>query len=208
MSLSYLDKTGLAALWAKIKSIIPTKTSELTNDSGYTDNTGTVRSVTILSGYGISCSNENAITSTGIRTLSLNASEARNKLGMKYGVLLKSTTNSKSVPSSTTEFTAVDNISTADGLTTGYWLIQATVNFSANATGYRVAVLSQNNSISGANNWGTVIVGASPSDVTRIQVTALMNITSTTIPIYLFVKQNSGSTRSVIVQMRAFRLSL
>lgn len=208
MSLSYLDKTGLADLWAKIKGIIPTKTSELTNDSGYTDNTGTVRSVAIKGESGISCSSEVAITTVGTRILSLDASAARSELGTKYGILSKNTTSSTDVESSTTTFTAIDNISKADGLTTGYWLIQATVNFSANASGYRVAVISQNNSISGANNWGTVIVGASPSDVTRIQVTALMNITSTTTPIHVFVKQNSGSTRSVIAQMRAFRLSL
>ena len=32
---SFLDSTGLAHLWDKVKSLIPTKTSELTNDSGY-----------------------------------------------------------------------------------------------------------------------------------------------------------------------------
>ena len=32
---SYLDKTGLTYLWAKIKNKIPTKTSQLTNDSNY-----------------------------------------------------------------------------------------------------------------------------------------------------------------------------
>lgn len=32
---SYLDKTGLNTLWTKIKSIVPTKTSDLQNDSGY-----------------------------------------------------------------------------------------------------------------------------------------------------------------------------
>lgn len=31
----YLDKTGLRYLWNKIKVLIPTKTSQLTNDSGY-----------------------------------------------------------------------------------------------------------------------------------------------------------------------------
>lgn len=31
----FLDKTGLNYFWAKIKALIPTKTSQLTNDSGY-----------------------------------------------------------------------------------------------------------------------------------------------------------------------------
>ena len=34
-SISYLDKTGLALVWEKIKSIIPKKVSDLTNDSGF-----------------------------------------------------------------------------------------------------------------------------------------------------------------------------
>lgn len=33
--MKYLDKNGLTYLWSKIKSKIPTKTSDLTNDSGY-----------------------------------------------------------------------------------------------------------------------------------------------------------------------------
>lgn len=32
---SFLDATGLARLWAAIKAIVPTKTSDLTNDSGF-----------------------------------------------------------------------------------------------------------------------------------------------------------------------------
>ena len=31
----FLDQTGLAYFWGKLKALIPTKTSELTNDSGY-----------------------------------------------------------------------------------------------------------------------------------------------------------------------------
>lgn len=34
-SINYLDKAGLSTLWSKIKGIIPTKTSDLTNDSGF-----------------------------------------------------------------------------------------------------------------------------------------------------------------------------
>ena len=43
-SYNYLDKTGLGELWAKIKGITPTKTSDLTNDSGFvtTDTTYTI----------------------------------------------------------------------------------------------------------------------------------------------------------------------
>ena len=31
----FLDQTGLAYFWGKLKALIPTKTSELTNDSGF-----------------------------------------------------------------------------------------------------------------------------------------------------------------------------
>lgn len=31
----YLNKTGLGLVWAKIKALVPTKTSDLTNDSGF-----------------------------------------------------------------------------------------------------------------------------------------------------------------------------
>lgn len=33
--MNFLDKTGLDRLWKKIKSLIPTKTSELENDSSF-----------------------------------------------------------------------------------------------------------------------------------------------------------------------------
>ena len=33
--MNFLDKTGLERLWNKIKSLIPTRTSQLSNDSGY-----------------------------------------------------------------------------------------------------------------------------------------------------------------------------
>ena len=34
-TINFLDKTGLSYLWGKIKALIPTKTSDLTNDSGF-----------------------------------------------------------------------------------------------------------------------------------------------------------------------------
>ena len=53
---------------------IPTKVSELTNDSGFTTNKGTVTSVTISAGTGISVNSSSAITSSGSRTISLSNS--------------------------------------------------------------------------------------------------------------------------------------
>ena len=53
---------------------IPTKVSELTNDSGFTTNKGTVTSVTIKAGTGISVDSSSAITTSGTRTISLSNS--------------------------------------------------------------------------------------------------------------------------------------
>lgn len=47
MSYKFLDQTGLSHFWDKIKAKIPTKVSQLTNDSGFTTNTGTVSSVAV-----------------------------------------------------------------------------------------------------------------------------------------------------------------
>lgn len=52
-------------------SDIPTKVSDLTNDSGFTTNKGTVTSVTIKAGTGISVDSTSAITTSGTRTISL-----------------------------------------------------------------------------------------------------------------------------------------
>lgn len=35
MATNYLDKTGLGTLWGKIKALVPTKVSDLNNDSGF-----------------------------------------------------------------------------------------------------------------------------------------------------------------------------
>lgn len=55
-------------------SDIPTKVSDLTNDSGFTTNKGTVTSVTIKAGTGISVDSTSAITTSGTRTISLSNS--------------------------------------------------------------------------------------------------------------------------------------
>ena len=39
MANKYLDNTGLSYLWGKIKALVPTKVSDLTNDSNYATQT-------------------------------------------------------------------------------------------------------------------------------------------------------------------------
>ena len=63
---NYLDKTGLTYFWSKIKAALPTKTSDLTNDSGFvsTSDTGTV-STTMLA--------DDAVTSAKIDWSTINS---------------------------------------------------------------------------------------------------------------------------------------
>ena len=68
MATSYLDKTGLTYLWGKIKNQIPTKTSDLTNDSNFVTSTQLSTKVDIAQGsanankYLATDSNGNVIT--------------------------------------------------------------------------------------------------------------------------------------------------
>lgn len=63
-SYNYLDKAGLTTLWSKIKDAIPTKTSDLTNDSGFiTSDTNTTYSIS-MSGNVITMTGSNGSTST------------------------------------------------------------------------------------------------------------------------------------------------
>ena len=63
------DKTGTIALTSDIPTV-PTKTSDLTNDSNFVTSSG-VTSITLKAGGGISLDTDNtAITSTGTRTIS------------------------------------------------------------------------------------------------------------------------------------------
>lgn len=63
-SINYLDKTGLTTLWGKIKALVPTKTSDLTNDSGFvTTDTNTTYTVS-MSGRVITLTGSNGSTSS------------------------------------------------------------------------------------------------------------------------------------------------
>ena len=68
--MKYLDKDGLLYLWGKIKAKIPTKTSDLTNDSGYlTSHLTAGRSINITN---------NAINNIGVTDVSVSPNEAGN----------------------------------------------------------------------------------------------------------------------------------
>lgn len=63
-SYNYLDKAGVGNLWNKIKGIVPTKVSDLTNDSGYvTTDTNTTYTISRFNNV-ITLSGSNGSTST------------------------------------------------------------------------------------------------------------------------------------------------
>ena len=46
-----LDETGLGLVWAKIKAIIPTKTTDLTNDAGFITSSAIANKANLSNGY-------------------------------------------------------------------------------------------------------------------------------------------------------------
>ena len=83
--MKYLDKDGLTYLWGKIKAKIPTKTSELTNDSGFSTFSGSYNDLTnkptipaqLSAGSHIDITN-NTIKNTGVWSVTESASSAAN----------------------------------------------------------------------------------------------------------------------------------
>lgn len=108
---------------------------------------------------------------------------------------------SANITSQTSPFTNIGSFSLSPGL----WLVIATVNFAANATGYRCGLISTSSNASGADYRGTIIVGASPTDVTRIQIVSLLQVTETT-TYYIEGKQNSGATLAATARVQRIKL--
>ena len=83
--MKYLDKDGLTYLWGKIKAKIPTKTSDLTNDSGFTTFSGNYNDLTnkptipaaLSAGSHIDITS-NTIKNTGVWEVSASDSNAAN----------------------------------------------------------------------------------------------------------------------------------
>lgn len=65
--MAYLDKDGLRRLWEKIKGIVPTKTSELTNDSGFLTEHQDIsgKQDTLVNGENIKTINNKSILGSG-----------------------------------------------------------------------------------------------------------------------------------------------
>ena len=106
------------------------------------------------------------------------------------------------VTSRTSPFTDLGSFT----LSKGTWLIIATINFASNSSGYRAGIISSTSGASSANYTSTVMCGAAPSDVTRMQIVSILQPSSDT-TYYVEAKQNSGSTLSCAARVMYIKLS-
>ena len=98
-----------------------------------------------------------------------------------------------SVASATSGMTELTNIT----LTTGLWMISASLRFPSNSTGYRYALISTTSAGGTAiNDWATALVSPAPGNTTRFGFVTYVNVTAASATYYLNARQNSGSTLS------------
>lgn len=157
MSTKYMGSNALAKLCELVKSAvsaleaaIPTKTSDLTNDSGY------LTTDTFSQTYA---------TKTELQDVD----EA--KLDKSVITLKKNSGTSSSVAKNT--YKSVTSLS----LEAGIWAIKGTLQFAANTVGYRAGCIHTSAAWSGENGFQ---IAATPSGTAVAQASAIVTLTSTT----------------------------
>ena len=109
-----------------------------------------------------------------------------------------------SVASATSGMTELTNIT----LTTGLWMISASLRFPSNSTGYRYALISTTSAGGTAiNDWATALVSPAPGNTTRFGFVTYVNVTAASATYYLNARQNSGSTLSCNGYLAAIKVS-
>lgn len=109
-----------------------------------------------------------------------------------------------SVTSATSGMTELTNIT----LTTGLWMISASLRFPSNSTGYRYALISTTSAGGTAiNDWATALVSPAPGNTTRFGFVTYVNVTAASATYYLNARQNSGSTLSCNGYLAAIKVS-
>ena len=190
MATKYLGSTALSKLCELVKSAIstleaaiPTKTSDLTNDSGFITSSA-------LEGYAT-------------------ATEVAKKANTEYVTNGLATKLDKSTI--TVESASKSNVTVATGTATnicsvtlaaGTWIVKGQLYFSANTSGYRIV------SIGTSKQWSTdntVLVGAAPTQGARLSTTEIFTLTAST-TYYLVAYQNSGSSLTGGGNLQAVRL--
>lgn len=109
-----------------------------------------------------------------------------------------------SVTSATSGMTELTNIT----LTTGLWMISASLRFPSNSTGYRYALISTTSAGGTAiNDWATALMPPAPGNTTRFGFVTYVNVTAASATYYLNARQNSGSTLSCNGYLAAIKVS-
>lgn len=109
-----------------------------------------------------------------------------------------------SVASATSGMTELTNIT----LTTGLWMVSASLRFPSNSTGYRYALISTTSAGGTAiNDWATALVSPAPGNTTRFGFVTYVNVTAASATYYLNARQNSGSTLSCNGYLSAIKVS-
>ena len=109
-----------------------------------------------------------------------------------------------SVASATSGMTELTNIT----LTTGLWMISASLRFPSNSTGYRYALIATTSGGGTAiNDWATVLAPPASGNTTRFGFVTYVNVTAASATYYLNARQNSGSTLSCNGYMAAIKVS-
>ena len=172
----YLDENGLQTLWSKITNKIPTKVSELTNDSGFTTNKGTVTSVAVK----MNGTTKGTITSSGTIDLGTVITSLPNhpdydNEGMWYNGEILVATSQFGIGNSGVDIDSV--VTTSDTATSstygvvklGSSTVQSTAANSVTSTASRTYAVQKNSSGQLVVNvpWTTSSAGL-PSDLAKI----------------------------------------
>lgn len=202
---AYLDlqayESNAVASWIEIfrkKIVLGPASNNLRVTLEWDAATGGKLSLNNASGNTVSLTNDGLVfrDSSNTVTASYNAKRADN-------VVTKSG-SAVSVASATSGMTELTNIT----LTTGLWMISASLRFPSNSTGYRYALIATSSGGGTAiNDWATALAPPAPGNTTRIGFVTYVNVTAASATYYLNARQNSGSTLSCNGYMAAIKVS-
>ena len=232
MADKFLDYSGLSRFLDKVKTLIPTKVSELQNDSGYTTNTGTVTSVKVgnisydpssgvvsLPAYPTDTNTHRPIQMDGTQILGNNTTALNLKKGDNINLTNSSndvTINCKNYPrgysyNGTVSDKTCSNNTEVDvfsiSFDPGTYLIQAGFSFASNSTGYRAAGISTTSKdLGGIVNSMRVPTVTTSNTATGLVITSIMNLTSDNNNVYFVARQNSGGNLKCTLRYKYVRL--
>lgn len=202
MSTKYMGSNALAKLCEIVKSAvsaleaaIPTKTSDLTNDSGFltTDTfSQTYATKTELQDVDDMVSTKVDATDYALAMRSMDEAKLNKSI-----ITLKTNSDSTTSVAKNT-YKSVTSLS----LEAGTWVIKGTLQFAANTVGYRAGCIHTSAAWSGANGFQ---IAATPSGSAVAQAAAIVTLTATT-TYHLVAYHTSTSALGISGWMQAVRL--